>query len=72
MAPAARGEATELSLGAVHPGLGADRDRTAALHGGQAPERVGVLASLGTAEARTTEEPDTGKLYVRDGTGGAG
>jgi hypothetical protein len=72
MAPSARGEATEVYLGAVHPGLGSDRESAAAHHGGQAPESVGLMASLCTADARTTEEPETGKLYVRDCTGGAG
>jgi hypothetical protein len=72
MAQAARGEATEWSRGAVHPGLGADRASAAAHDGGQAPARVGWMASRCTADARTTEEPETGNLYVRDCTGGAG
>jgi hypothetical protein len=72
MAPSARGEAAALSLGAVHSGSGPERESTAAHHGGQTPERVCMMATLGTAEARTTEAPDAGTLHVRDCTGGAG
>ena len=72
MAQSARGEAAALSLGAVHSGSGPERESTAAHHGGQTPESVCMMATLCTAEARTTEEPDAGKLHVRDCTGGAG
>jgi hypothetical protein len=39
---------------------------------GIANKAVCLTARLCTAEASTTEEPDAGKLHVRDGTGGAG
>jgi hypothetical protein len=31
-----------------------------------------MMVTLCTAEASTTEEPEAGKLHVRDCTGGAG
>ena len=48
------------------------QDRTALYHGGQTSTRVCLKALLCTADASTTEEPDAGKLHVRDCTGGAG
>jgi hypothetical protein len=38
----------------------------------QFDESVCVRAPLCTADASTSEEPDAGKLHVRDCTGGAG
>jgi hypothetical protein len=72
MAPSARWEAAEFSLGAVHAGAGPERESTATPHGGQATERVGMMVTLCTADASPTEEPDAGTLHVRDCTGGAG
>ncbi len=66
------GEATECYLGAVPPGSGPDRGSTAVHDGGQTTEGVRVTTTLCIADARTTEALDTGKLYVRDCTGGAG
>ena len=40
--------------------------------GGSTSESVCLKAGLCIAEASTTEEPDAGKLHVRDCTGGAG
>ena len=59
-------------LGAVCPGPRPRHERASAYDGRSTSERVCLQALLCTAEARTPEEPDAGKLHVRDGTGGAG
>jgi hypothetical protein len=48
------------------------QDSAASCHGGSTSESVCLKAWPCTADASTTEEPDAGKLHVRDCTGGAG
>jgi len=72
MAQSTRREAAEFDLGAVHAGPRANQESTAAYHGGQTTEGVRMRTRLCTADASPTEEPDAGKLHVRDCTGGAG
>src|SRR5262245_15046469 len=72
MAQSAGRQAQQLHLGAVYPGPRPRQDSTALYHGGQTSTRVCLKALLCTADASTTEEPDAGKLHVRDCTGGAG
>ena len=72
MAQSARREAAEVHLGAMHPGPRPGKESTAPHHGGQTTERICLRASLCTADASTTEEPEAGTLHVRVCTGGAG
>src|SRR5262245_2336348 len=72
MAQSAGRQAKQLHLGAVYPGPRPRQDSTALYHGGQTSTRVCLKALLCPADARTTEEPDAGKLHVRDCTGAAG
>src|SRR2546425_8878731 len=72
MAQPAGRQAKQLHLGAVYPAPRPRQDNTALYHGGQTSGRVCLKALLCTAETSTTEEPDAGKLHVRDCTGGAG
>ena len=67
-----RRQAEEFYLGAVHPGPRPSKDSTALHHRSQASKSVCLRATLCTADASTTEEPDAGKLHVRVCTGGAG
>ena len=69
--PAGR-QAEERHGGAVAPRPRPRQESASAYDGGSTSERVCLTARLGTAEARTTAEPDAGKLHVRDCTGGAG
>src|SRR5262249_32395361 len=72
MAQSTRGEAGAFYLGAVHAGPRSNQDSTATYHGGQTTEGVRMRTLLCTADARTPEAPDAGKLHVRDCTGGPG
>ena len=72
MAQPAGRQAEQLDVGAVHPSPQPRQDSTSSYYGSSTSERVCLKAGLCTAAARTTEEPDAGKLHVRDCTGGAG
>src|SRR5712671_3531974 len=72
MAQPAGRQAEELHVGAVHPRPQPRQDSASSYYGGSTSESVCLKALLCTAEASTTEEPDAGKLHVRDCTGGAG
>src|SRR5215510_14614136 len=69
MAQTTRWEAAAYYLGAVHAGPRSNQESTATYHGGQTTEGVRMRTLLCTADASTTEEPDAGKLHVRDCTG---
>jgi hypothetical protein len=59
-------------VGAVYPRPRPRQDSASSYYGSSTSESVCLKAWLCTAEASTTEEPDAGKLHVRDCTGGAG
>ena len=65
-------QAEEFYLGAVQPDSRPRKDSPPPYHRSQTSESGCLMASLCTAEASTTEEPDAGKLHVRVCTGGAG
>src|SRR5262245_42880484 len=72
MAQPAGREAEQSHVGAVHPRPQPRQESASSYYGGSTSESVCLKAWLCTAEASTTEEPDAGKLHVRDWTGGAG
>ena len=72
MAQPAGRQAEELHVGAVYPRPRPRQDSASSYYGGSTSEGVCLKALLCTADASTTEEPDAGKLHVRDCTGGAG
>jgi hypothetical protein len=72
MAQPAGRQAEQRHVGAMYPRPRPRQESAASSHGGSTSESVCLKAGLGSAEARTTEEPDAGKLHVRDCTGSAG
>src|SRR5215471_5354988 len=72
MAQPAGRQAAQLHVGAVYPHPRPRQDSASSYYGGSTSESVCLKALLCTADASTTEEPDAGKLHVRDCTGGAG
>jgi hypothetical protein len=72
MAQSAGRQAAELYVGAVYPCPGPRQESASSYYGGSTSESVRLKAGLCTADASATEEPDAGKLHVRDCTGGAG
>src|SRR5215831_11541882 len=71
MAQPAGRQAEQLYVGAVHPRPRPRQESASLYHGGSTPESVCLQALLCTADARTTEEPEAGKLHVWVCTGGA-
>jgi hypothetical protein len=70
MAQSAGRQAEQLHVGAVYPRPRPRQDSASSYYGGSTSESVCLKAGLCIAEASTTEEPDAGKLHVRDCTGG--
>src|SRR5215471_17810819 len=72
MAQPARRQAEQLHVGAVCPRPRPRQESASLYYRSSTSESVCLKAWLCTADASTTEEPDAGKLHVRDCTGGAG